>query len=211
MDALDRLDRMLKGGLEQGRWCFFHDVNNQAGYFGAPDADALAMLESYSAARMPLKRNCRNTRQILSEVQSALGADMGVRGTGDGPEVLRHEAETREDIANLLAAEIERLTGRAGLSPAEITILSSQPLRHSVFDLFPGKLAAKIVELDEFALRDFPPAQISFAEIVNFKGLENEAVILVDLHREADVHRSVTDRYVGMSRARSLLVIIDGI
>lgn len=208
MDPLDRLDLVLQGGLENGRWCFFHDANHQAGYFGAPDPDALAMLESYSAARLPLKRNCRNTRQILTAVQTALGADMGVRGTGDGPEVVRLQAKTRNDAARLLATEIERLTHRGGLSRAEITILSPQAFSDSAAALLPGKLASGIVELDEFALRDFPPERISFAEIAYFKGLENEAVILVDLQRGAKTARSVTDSYVGMSRARSLLITI---
>jgi len=208
MDALDQLDAVLAGGLENGRWCFFHDINNQAGYFGAPDGYALAMLESYSAARMPLKRNCRNTRQILSEVQSRLGADLGVRGTGDGPDVIRHQTHTREAAARVLAAEIERLTGSGGLFPSELTILSPRPFPESSAALLPPKLAIGITELDEFALRDFPPARISFAEIESFKGLENEAVILVDLPAELDTPRSVADHYVGMSRARSMLITI---
>jgi hypothetical protein len=207
MEALDRLDSVLKSGLENGRWCFFHDINNQAGYFGEPDPDALAMLESYAPARMPLKRNCRNTRQILAEVH-ALGADMGVRGTGDGPSVVRYHAKTKQDAAELLAAEIERLTGRGGVLPAEITILSARAFDDSAAALLPPKIASGIIELDEFSLRDFPPKSVSFAEIENFKGLENEAVILIDLPRDADAPRLVTDTYVGMSRARSLLVTL---
>lgn len=207
MEALDRLDNVVKGGLENGRWCFFHDINNQAGYFGEPDPDALAMLESYTPARMPLRRNCRNTRQILEEVQ-ALGADMGVRGTGDGPSVVRHRAKTKQEMAEFLAEEIKRLNDRGGVLPAEITILSSQAFGQSAAALLPPKIASGIIELDEFSLRDFPPKSVSFAEIKNFKGLENEAVILIDLPRDANAPRLVTDTYVGMSRARSLLVTI---
>lgn len=85
--TLDRLDGVMAGGLEQGRWCFFHDINNQAGFFGRPDPDALALLESCGPTRVQLKTNCRNTRQILEQVKAFLEADMGVRGTGDGPQV----------------------------------------------------------------------------------------------------------------------------
>jgi hypothetical protein len=208
LDVLDRLDSVLQGGLENGRWCFFHDACNQAGYFGAADPDALAMLESYCSARMPLKRNCRNTRQILTEIQTTLDADIGVHSNVDGPEVVRRPAGTEQQAAQLLAAEIERLTGPGGLLPASITILSSRPFADSTVARLPGKLAGEITELDEFALRQFPPARISFAEIANFKGLENEVIILVDLDRDAQAPRSVTDQYVGMSRARSLLVIV---
>jgi hypothetical protein len=208
MDALDRLDNVLKGGMENGRWCFFHDINNQAGYLGEPDPDALAMLESYASARMPLKRNCRNTRQVLAEVH-ALGADMGVRGTGDGPSVVRHRAKTKQAAAEVLAAEMERLTDRGGVLPAEITILSQHAFGESAAAaLLPPNIASEIIELDEYSLRDFPPKSVSFAAIENFKGLENEAVIVIDLPRDADTPRLVTDTYVGVSRARSLLVTI---
>ncbi len=32
-DAISLLENSLKGGLEQGEWYIFHDVNNQAGLF----------------------------------------------------------------------------------------------------------------------------------------------------------------------------------
>ncbi|MBK5939093.1 NERD domain-containing protein [Halochromatium roseum] len=208
MDRLRDLDGILCGGLQAGRWCFFHDVNHQAGYFGPPDAAALALLASFSAAKMPLRRNCRNTRQIMEAIQSRLGLDMGARGTGDGPEVVHHQAKGSEEAAKLLASELERLIDRGGLSPSEITILSPQPFADSTAARLAGKHAAGLIELDEFALRHFPPAKVSFAEIASFKGLENEAVILVDLPQTSSAPRSVADQYVGMSRARSLLIII---
>jgi len=74
--------------------------------------------------------------------------------------------------------------------------------------LLPAKLASGIIELDELALRDFPSKSVSFAEIANFKGLENEAVIPIDLPREAKARRCATDANVGMSRARSLLITV---
>ncbi len=208
LEVLEQFDAVLADGLENGQWCFFHDLNNQAGYFGQPDPDALALLESYSAARVPLTRNCRNTRQILGQVQSLLGADMGVRGTGDGPEVACHQVVTREGAVSLLATEIERLTGAGGLMPGEITILSPLPFSKSSAALLPQALAARITALDEYSLLNFPPKRISFAQIGHFKGLENEAVILVDLPQPSALVDTVPDHYVGMSRARSLLVAI---
>ncbi len=153
-------------------------------------------------------RNCRNTHQILDQVQSLLGADMGVRGTGEGPEVVRHNARDREDTALILADEIERLTGPGGLSPSEISILSPCSFSASAVALLPKGLAADITELDEYALLDFPPKRISFARIGDFKGLENEAVILIDLPCVTDAVEVNPDYYVGMSRARSLLVSV---
>ena len=133
---------------------------------------------------------------------------MGVRGTGDGPEVVRHDAVNRERSASLLANEIERLTGPAGLSLSEITILSPLPFSESAAALLPHALTTEITELDEYSLLDFPPKRISFAGIRQFKGLENEAVLLIDLPRPTAATEAVPDHYVGMSRARSLLVAI---
>jgi|GEM_PF-4214615 len=133
-------------------------------------------------------------------------------GTGDGPEVVQHHASSQEAAARLLAAELERLLGRGGLSSSEITILSPRPFAESIAARLSGQQAAGLVELDEFALRQFPPAKVSFAEIASFKGLENEAVILVDLCQigcqTGNAARSIADQYVGMSRARSLLISI---
>lgn len=208
LDRLEALDGVLSGGLQAGRWCFFHDVNHQAGYFGQPDAAALALLESCGAAKMPLTRNCRNTRQIMGHIQSRLGLEMGARGTGDGPEVVVHQVRSSEEAARLLASELDRLVGRGGLSPSEITILSPKPFDDSTAARLSDQHAAGLIELDEFALRHFPPAKVSFAEIASFKGLENEVVILIDLCQTITAPRSIADQYVGMSRARSLLIMI---
>ncbi|NCC94509.1 MAG: CPBP family intramembrane metalloprotease, partial [Opitutae bacterium] len=135
---LDRLDGLIAGGLEQGRWCFFHDTNNQAGFFGPPDPDALALLESCGPTRVQLKTNCRNTRQILEQVQTSLGADMGVRGSGDGPQVRHCRVKSRQDAAQALHGEIERFIDRGGLQPEHISILSPKPFADSAAALLPA-------------------------------------------------------------------------
>jgi hypothetical protein len=209
-EPLDQLEAVLVGGFPKGRWCFFHDINNQSGYFGVPDLEMLAFLKSFSPTPVPLTRNCRNTRQILEQVQSLLGADMGVRGTGDGPAVVLHRTTTRESSASILAGEIERLTSRGGLDPSQITILSPLPFLESSAALLPRAVAREITELDDYALLDFPPRRMSFAEIQHFKGLENEVAVVIDLPAITAGAEATPDHYVGMSRARSLLVAIFG-
>jgi hypothetical protein len=208
LTTLDHLDAVLAGGLDGGRWCFFHDRNNQAGFFGAPDPDALALLEDCDPTRVQLKTNCRNTRQILEEVQMSLGADMGVRGTGEGPKVHRYHASSRQEAANTLEAELERLMRRGGLPPEDITLLSPRAFCDSAAALLPPGLRSQILVLDEYSMRHFPPPGISFAEIAHFKGLENEAVIVLDLQEPGSSPGSATEAYVAMSRPRGLLSLI---
>jgi len=204
---LDPLDRVLAGGLDQGRWCWFQDLNNQAGLFGPPEPEALALLSGLAPTRIPLTTNCRNTRQIIDLVQRTLGADMGVRGSGDGPAVVAHQARTSAEALRFLHAEIDRLTGPGGLTPGEITLLSPQPFASSLAARLPPALAAGIAVLDEYALRTFPPSRISFAGISAFKGLENEAVIVTDLPRPT---APTPWHYVALSRARTCLSVIYG-
>ena len=208
LTTLHRLDGVLTGGLSGGRWCFFHDINNQSGLFGPADPDALDLLQSYGPATIPLRTNCRNTRQILDRVQSELGADMGVDGTGNGPEVRVHQVGSKEEAARALAEEIERLIVRGGLHPGGITILSPLPFPDSVAAQLPRRPTMKILPLDEYAMRGFPPPAISFAEIANFKGLENEAIIVVDLSTRSSAPDSIAAAYVAMSRPRAVLTLI---
>ncbi len=59
-------------------------------------------------------------------------------------------------------------------------------------------------------MRGFPPQKMSFAQIANFKGLENEAIILVDMPNpnKLDGYACLAEYYVVMSRAGAILQII---
>ena len=60
MSCIETLDGVLAGGLEAGRWCWFHDLNNQS-LTNRFDRHAKDRLESFDPVRMPLRINCRNT------------------------------------------------------------------------------------------------------------------------------------------------------
>jgi hypothetical protein len=202
------LDSVLQGGLTDGRWGIFHDINNQSGLFGNFDQEAIDYLESTQPVRVPLRTNCRNTRVILDKVQTSLGADMGMRGAGAGPKIREHRSSSMEESAKLLAIELVELIEHGGLSPGGVTILSPHAVGESCVSLLPDKIRHEIVMLDEYSLRSFPNAKTSFATIANFKGLENEAVVVVDLPPPAKDGLNLVMHYVAMSRARSVLSLI---
>ena len=62
-------------------------------------------------------------------------------------------------------------------------------------------------QLDSYAIRAFPPEGISFAQIADFKGLENDAIIVIDLTLSKS-SESITLHYVAMSRAKVYLSVI---
>ena len=206
--SLDSLDAALRGGLAEGRWCFFHDTNNQSGLFGSPDQEALQYLASMNPTKVPLRTNCRNTRVILEKVQTSLGADMGTKGAGDGPRIREQRASSREDAAKLLANEILELVDHGGLSPGDVTILSPYAFEESCAAMLQEKVKRQITPLDEYSFRSFPCATTSFAQIANFKGLENEAIIVIDLPPPEVGRNDLVKHYVAMSRARSVLSLL---
>jgi hypothetical protein len=82
------------------------------------------------------------------------------------------------------------------------------PFGASSVSLLPASIRENITLLDEYSLRSFPTGQTGFAEIPNFKGLENEVIIIVDLPRPQKGKKPLALHYVTMSRARVVLSLI---
>ena len=205
-DDIEILEEILEGGLSEGEWYIFHDVNNQSGLFIDAKPEVLKLLESHAPAKIPLVTNCRNSEPILKKVQDSLHLDMGNRGTGMGPKV--HETTNMENSGNALKDEIDNML-KGGVSPSSITILSPLSYEESTISLLPENMRRDIVKLDDYSIRSFPLSEISFSEIKNFKGLENEVIIVIDLiEPECIVDNNKVEHYVAMSRARALLSVI---
>lgn len=207
MESLRKLGAVIKGDLETGRWCFFHDMNNQSRLLGKFEEEAFEYLNLLKTAEVPLRTNCRNTKVILEKVQTSLGADMGVKGAGDGPDIREQTFSGHEDCVMFLEKEIEELINVGGIAPGDITILSPNRFDESCVSFLPKRIRKKIVVLDDYAIRSFPGEKISFANIADFKGLESEAIILVDLP-PPDTQEDLALHYVGMSRPRAILSLI---
>jgi hypothetical protein len=211
-DDIEILESLLEGGLKEGEWYIFHDVNNQSGLFVGEDPDQtqeiLEYLKDYAPTNIPLTTNCRNTKTILNKVQNTLHLDMGNKGTGIGPEICEFKATT-DNASEFLKNEITRLL-KDGVPPDSITILSPLSYEKSLVSNLPEQIRNKIIKLDDFSVRSFPVEGISFSEIKDFKGLENEVVIVIDLPDPINIQttRSKVQHYVAMSRARGLLCVI---
>jgi hypothetical protein len=205
-ESIEQLENNLKGGLDEGEWYFFHDVNNQAGLFIETQTEVLNLLDSYSPAKIPLTTNCRNTLPIINTIKTELSLDMGSIGTGYGPEVEFLREDDVDNSSAQLTAKINEII-KNGVPAKSITILSPLAYSHSSLRFLPEKLRKQIIELDDYSIRNFPIQNISFAEIKNFKGLENEVIIVIDLPRleGRTTGSNKVLHYVAMTRARSLL------
>lgn len=208
MDALGRLDSVLRDGLDGGRWSFFHDVNNQSGLCGEYQPDTYDYLESLGAARIPLNTNCRNSLPILDRVQNALDADVGTSAVGDGPAVREISVTSMDDGAVALHQELLKLIKEEGFSPSDIVILSPKTYLQSCASMMPEHAGVRVAVLDSYSPRRTGIDAVGFAQIENFKGLESSVVWLVDMNAPNVLSPLRASHYVGMTRARALLGMI---
>ncbi|WP_239310592.1 nuclease-related domain-containing DEAD/DEAH box helicase [Frankia sp. Cj3] len=202
---LDRLDRVLMGGLNDGRWAMFLDSNNQRGLVGTYDDAAMSRLRSHRPADFELNDNCRNTNEIISATRERTGADVGVSTAGKGPEVELARSD-EAGAPSLVANHLDRLVDE-GVSPNEIVLLSPSDIDESVFGHLPRRWLNRVDVLDLDRLRKAPPSRTLFARISDFKGLESPFVLL-EVPDGLIASQERANLYVGMTRARVGLWVI---
>ncbi|MBK8326960.1 MAG: AAA family ATPase [Moraxellaceae bacterium] len=203
---LNQLDNILSSGFVGGQWYFFHDSNNQSNLLATVELGALDWLKSQSnPAVLKLRVNCRNTSNILGAIQSKLQCDVGKPTLVGGSEVTEYSGDSNELLEKLEA--LIKVLISSELDSGSITILSSVQKRKSIVAKLSPEVQAMISELDDYKVRKIPFDGITFSQIKDFKGLENDVIILVDLPppnglAEGDCKALY---YVGMSRARAIL------
>lgn len=208
MESLSKVDACLKGGLDKGRWCFFHDINNQTGLCGTYVPDAYEYLSIFAPTKIPLRTNCRNSLPILNRIQNALHADMGNPGVGDGPSVRETFASDQQNAVQFIEDELETLREKEGFVHGDIVILSHLPFEESLASSLSPRWRKSISILDNASPLSSARQSIGFAQIPDFKGLESEVVILIDLPPPGSSANLRSLHYVGMSRARAVLSMI---
>lgn len=205
-ESLARFENLLEGGLNDGRWMFFLDSNSQRGLVGTFDPEAMEYLRLARPAELELADNCRNTATVVQSVQLATGADVGVSTAGTGPAVSWSFAADRAAGAAWVQTELERLEEQ-DVPAGKIMLLSTLPLRESVFSALPGRWRQRIVGLDLESWYDRAPTRLGFAMVREFKGLESPFIILGDVGL-GDPEGARAALYVGMTRARIGLSVV---
>jgi hypothetical protein len=202
---LDALNEILRGGLEQGRWCVFLDAQAQASVYDNLDQAAFERLQEHGV-RERLTLNCRNTRPIARQTALISNTAHRIKARIDGKPVEFKVYRRQTGWASPLERVIADLR-REDVPPGRISVLlTNKPTEKEQHDL--ERLG--LVHLTE----DHVPAlgtsaleHITWSVVSGFKGLENDVVVLVGVKDiESDWHQGVT--YVGMSRARTRLHVI---
>ncbi len=210
--ALNVIGPMLKGGIAGGNWYIFGDFTRQCIYGSAIPLGGLTTLESScpNFTRTRLLTNCRNTRRIGEETAllSGFSSPPYKLGQVDGLAVdyrywlnSSHQREKLIEVVQQLIAD--------GVDLREVVLLSSRKFSDSVaakLEVKSGKRSICAYELRQGADRAQSSA-IGFSTVHSFKGMESRVVIFCDVeHVENEGPQALL--YIGMSRARSLLVML---
>jgi hypothetical protein len=181
-EDMDRLNKVIEGGLSNGRWRMFLDRNNQAYVDGSFDEDAFELVLE-EAVEFDLPMNVRNTKPIVHVVQSYLGADIGDPGIVHGEPL--HWHDSNGDAGLFSAEEVAEQLVADGAKPSSIWIIDAS----SSAEPFTTK-------------RGFTIMSPKYA-----KGLEADRVIVWNLPDTFD-HSGSAAFYVAATRARVGLHIL---
>ena len=204
--TLDLMNRTIRGGFAGGTWGIFGDFTRQSLYDNP--SGSMVDLSEYSGhfVKAKLTLNCRNTRRIAEETAI-------VGGFSTPPYKLGHEAgmpvehrywKTPYNLVKTLTETINRLASD-GVPVDDVMILSPRRLENSALAAVEHICDVPLVDCSRTL--DATQRCIRFSTIHSFKGLESQVVVMVDIEK-VDDDRSQSLLYVGMSRARSLLILM---
>jgi len=196
------LDRLLKGGLDKGRWAVFYDEKQNI--YNPEFSDGLEFLTSYSNTRFRLFINCRNTIQIGTYNARVSQTELGEFLKENGEEVQVVSYESDEDFGDKISEVIKGLK-KEKVPLHEVVLLSPKRYKNSKLFSCAGKRVAVNELTDDFAVKGNVPV---YSTIQGFKGLDAKVVVLLDLDK---IPGKMYSRYIytACSRARSLLVVMN--
>ncbi len=203
---LEALDRLVVDGLESGKWQFFLDPVGQRGVLGEFDPEVYAIVRSWAdGVPLVLAENVRNTAEVVAETVLMTGLPSGrVVVTGEG-RLLVDFVESPEQEARVFREQV-RKSRAGGILDGQITLLTPSGDAR-LLECLSRDFRSEISPVGVSAALSWPLNNLSLASIADFKGMENDVVIVADLW---DIHpeESIALLYTAMTRARSDLVVI---
>ncbi|MEQ8853609.1 NERD domain-containing protein [Gimesia sp.] len=191
---------MLNSGGEEGPFYIFFDPaqNLFVGQtLSIPDV----------GAPFDLPTNCRNTKQIALTCGKIRNVEIPVRPDAPDGVVTEVAVIPQPDArAQKIRQIVEAWIGKGKLKASQIAVLSPFDKNKSCLadDTKIGKIPLCINPNEWRAEKG-----VLFATIRSFKGLEADAIIVTDVpNPETTKYFSVSDFYVGCSRAKHLLVVL---
>lgn len=189
---LNRLYELVK--LKNGCFYVFYDRNQYI------MKNQLPKWIEDSECRLVLHKNCRNTAEVFKTSCSIIGLENVTYNEVHG-EIPAARFYTRVDEEEKIVSDFIKRVLDEGLDPSDVVILSAKTIENSWID--PGrKYAGQELSCEGES------GKILFTTIRKFKGLEAEAILIVDAQMSALTNpENRRLLYTGSSRAKNLLNI----
>ena len=207
-EDIDVLDKVLKKGVENGKWRFFMDENAQAGILGRYEKEALTYVKQHRNSIQKLHDNCRNTNEIIKTAESLSKARIGearLKSPGPQVEILTYEDEI--DKINKISEYLNILFNK-GINYKDIAILSFVNKSESCINKLSERWQDVIIEINKFNINS-EENTILFSNIKDYKGLESNNVIIIDSDlvsfNDAKLRSFI---YTGLTRAKINLAVV---
>jgi hypothetical protein len=200
------MDAILKGGLKDGRWWWFEDLDQilspEESVLPSTAGQALfALLDG--APEAVVERNWRNTEQIARAAAKVMGRPAHEGSGISGPAVTTAAYQPGKELATLEAMMQHVVLHQQG--PEDIVILS---VRGAGKECYAGQATLAGLRLVPFdPSRPYVPGTLRTSTVFKFKGMESYAIVLADLDSLA-TERDRRKAYVGISRAKYALYIL---
>ena len=229
---LKLMNVLLKGGLAEGHWSMFGDFTNQNLISPRLTEDGKEVLRNLGLnwSNDKLETNCRNTYEIAADVAKFVDIESPPMSGVHGPLVQIEYFKSPEELGNMLDNLIGDWQDREFQSEQIILLSSGFGGEFNTERTYSGWKLLNIRKItEEVAPKDkegvlIPRASplgdtLRYSDVYDFQGLESDLAILVlpvtedqvilegniSLPREKHLNRVL---YTGMSRAKTMLVIV---
>lgn len=200
------LGRLLKGGLQDGRWLIFYD-HNQNLYNSNNQFDVcLNKLKKFGAASYKLTVNCRNTKQIADANTLMTGVTNIGRPKVSGLKVTYQPYSNKSEEHHILEDLLLKLKDEE-INGGDLIILSRYSILNPNNCLYKNPVTKAIGHMKtDGQMWRAKKNEVRFSTISSFKGLEARVVILTDVDSFSDETVRLLN-YVAVSRASTLLFV----
>ena len=195
-DLDDRLLNRLYELVKKKNGCFyvFYDRNQYIMKNQLPQ-----WIES-AECRLVLQKNCRNTAEVFKTSCSIMGLDSITYNEIHGEVPVAKFYRTTAEMESIVDGFIKRITSE-GFRPEDVVILTAKTIESSWLDTEKEYGGFRLSFTKE-------TGKVMFTTIRKFKGLESDAILIVDSSMSAlMIPENRRLLYVGTSRAKNLLTI----
>lgn len=199
------MGQLVRGGVQSGRWVWFGDPNHQLPIDAETAREALVALRRSSSVQPVLRKNCRNTPEIVQFTELASGVRIGhaiTKGRGLVPKLQPTTGAGQSH--ELIAAQVKEWMSQE-IPPSEICIIVSGGDARAVAEGAGARGGFAVAPWRPLARRE---GAVRYCEVDDFRGLESPFLILCVPAFGAGGQDPARMFYLAMTRANFALTMV---